>query len=145
MRILIIIIFTVNLFSQKQILFAPELYIHVVNAEPNSTHYFNMELISKSYCFNSYYVPNEIIYECSECGNACDDCFAGNEIVITNNQGNQQGQNGFGFCAFGTSTREPHFGYGLYKFTYINNGLIFYIDFRDDRYTREWVNGGLSC
>ena len=43
-------------------------------------------------------------------------------------------QDGWGICSWGTSTKDPWYGWGVYKITYLDNGDYFYIDFRDDNY-----------
>lgn len=78
MRMAIIVILTIIVTSMlcAQIdppLYAPEFYIHVKNATPNTTIHFTLEKISVGYCYDADIVPSQFV-ECDECLPYCSSC-----------------------------------------------------------------------
>jgi len=132
--IFFILIFTYSLNAQE---IAPEFYIEVENADAFTLYNFELTRISSAYCYDKD-DPDEELLGCDVCGSDCDDCDGGLEYngIYTNASGDKYGQDGYGACADGGNTRAPHFGYGVYKLTILNNGITIYIDTRDDRYNR---------
>ncbi len=139
------LLFSYSIYSQsiQEILgIAPEFYIDISNSEVLTLYNFEISKIDNAYCFDVIDYPIEFITECIDCGINCDDCDGGLEedgIMTDKNGNNLNGQNGFGFCAWGAKTRSPHYGYGVYKLLNTNNNKYIYIDTRDDKYTRTWI------
>ncbi|MCF8357055.1 MAG: hypothetical protein K9H48_21650 [Melioribacteraceae bacterium] len=142
--IIMLILITGFSFSQNNILYAPEMYVELINVEPNSLHEFNLINLGISNCYYGYDFPNEVIVLCDNCGSECNDCKGGFQFdgVIADNSGEALDQDDYGFCSMGSRTATPHYGYGIYVLLNTTKHKFVYIDLRDDRYYRNWIDIG---
>ncbi|MBZ0199097.1 MAG: hypothetical protein K8H86_04455 [Ignavibacteriaceae bacterium] len=127
--IFLFFLFTITIFSQK---YAPEFYICIEDGIGSFS--FSLQKLKNSYCYDN----NNNFYLCSACTTQnCDDCSTDVETVNSTTLGIHCDQKGWGFCAKGSDTKDPHYGYGVYKLKKIDSNHYIYIDTKDSRYGRQ--------